>query len=604
VTLADIRRAHGRPTGRPFCLRVALLSFYAALMACRTLQPADRGDVVVRSRLGDVHAATLRAAIEHAVGEQPALGAWQTDPAVTREFLEEWLFSAALTAEALQLGLASTPEAREQLGARRAEALMRALDRRLGAGLDAPTDAQMDAFLEANSGVLHPGERVRLRHIFRRVAVHAPEEEHERARLELGGLRQRVLDGADFGALARQYSDSETAKFDGLIAPQSRGQLPAGVEAAVWGLAPGELSGVVETPIGFHVFRLEERVPAQDLSQQEQRDWARLRLTHAARAGARQLERRRLSTAAGAIETPPAASDGRPRADAVVFRIGDAALTVADLERQRERLPFAARHMRSLTELLEAESWSRLLVWQAEREGPPAAEVTDANNRGLSELAYAARLKRWQGTLSEDDLRAFFSAAPERFAARSRLRMRVLVLHRRPGASPHAAYERLDTLARELRAGRRDFADAAGELSDDPSAAQGGDLGFVLPRDFATWCGTTALERVQRLALGEIGGPLLLEVYREDQLGTVPEGHLLVRVEEREEPRQRTFEEARDDVVEALTADRALVARQVIRAELLNEIHAELHPERLPAQPARPGCETIAYRHVHKRLFT
>lgn len=552
------------------------------------MPPAGRPDVVVRSTLGTVHAAELRAILERTPHERSEPAAWRTDPAVARDVLENWLFVEALAEEARRLGLATTSEGRAQLEARRVQALQEELDVRLDSSVTAPTADQVDTFLRANDAVLHPGERLRLRHVFRRVPLHAPEEERERARAELRELRQSVLDGADFAALARERSDSETAKFDGLIALQARGQLPPSVEAAVWGLLPGELSGVVETPLGLHVFRLEQHLPAEDLSLEQQRAWARLRLKHAAREIARTRERERLIAAAGAIETPAAATGPRPQGDAIAFRIGTAAVRVADLERMREALPFAARHVRTLTELLETESWARLLVWQAEHEGPPASDVvTDAHNRGLADLAYAARLRRWQDALTEDDLRAFFAANPGRFTTPSRLRLRVLVLLRRPDASPHATYERLDRLARDLRAGRGDFAQAAHALSDDPSASEEGDLGFVLPRDFASWAGTTALDRVQRLAVNELGGPLLLEVYREEQLAAVPEGHFLARVEAREEARPRPFEEARDDVVAALTTDRAGAARRAIRDQLLREIHAELHPERLvgPAAP-------------------
>jgi hypothetical protein len=130
---------------------------------------------------------------------------------------------------------------------------------------------------------------------------------------------------------------------------------------------------------------------------------------------------------------------------------------------------------------------------------------------------------------------------------------------------------------------------AARELSDDPSAADGGDLGFVTAREFASWAGTTALDRVQRLALGELSGPLLLEVYHEEQLASVPEGHLLVRVEARETRHPRQFEEARADVLASAATERAREARRVIRKQVLDEIHAEVYVEGLRTTSSVPG---------------
>jgi len=215
-----------------------------------------------------------------------------------------------------------------------------------------------------------------------------------------------------------------------------------------------------------------------------------------------------------------------------------------------------------------------------------AAAVAEAERTWLAEQAYAGRLERWQAAVPEADLRAYFDGNPQRFDEPARLRLRVVALHRAPGGSPHASYERLAQVARQVRDGERDLADVARELSEDESAAAGGDLGPVLPRDLAEWFGVTTLDRVQKLAVGELGGPYLLEVHREEQLASVPEGHLLARVEERQAARPRAFDEARTDVLVTFSRDQALQAREAIRGQVLTEIGAEIHPERLTAAPA------------------
>lgn len=577
---------HGRPPGRPcvFSLPALLLAG-----ACATLPPA--APPVVRSSLGDVAAAPLLAALERAARERPELAAWPGDPAVARGFLEEWLFGQALAQEAHREGLDATPPARATLAGLRREALAKVLEQRLEAALPPPTGAQVEAFLRANVALVRRGERLSLRHVFKRVAAQAPAGERARVRDEVEALRRRAIQGEDFGQLARDNSDSETAKFDGQIAPQSRGQLPPSVEDVVWSLAPGEISGVVETPIGFHVFRLEARLPVDELPADEQAAWARLRLRHQARQEARRRERERLLAASGARDASATLPPWRAEPGTVVFRLGPDALTVADLLGAREQQPFAQRHRASLLELAEPETWRRLLAWRADREGlwrdpEVAAAVGDAERRWLAEQAYARRLERWQAAVPEAELRSFFEGSPGRFDEPARLRLRVVVVHRAPGGSPHASYERLAQVARQVRAGERELADVARQLSEDESAAAGGDLGAILPRDLAEWAGTTTLDRVQKLPVGELGGPYLLEIYREEQLAYVPEGHLLAYVEERRAARPRRFEEARLDVIAELARDRALLARQSIRADVLREIGAELHPERLVAAPA------------------
>ena len=504
---------------------------------------------------------------------------------------EEQLVEDALAGEGLRLGLDPDGSHRAR---RRGDVLEQELDARLEAAFEPPSDAAIERFLSNNRTLVKQDERLRLRHVFRRVATKAPAEERARIRAEVEALRLRILAGEDFAAIARAASDSETAQFGGVIAPQARGQLPSAVEAVVWGLAAGEVSGVVETPVGFHVFRLEERVSPRELTAAQARDWAIRRLSAEARSAATESELDRLLAASGAQVHLGAAAGRRPAGAAVVFRLGNDTVTVADLERLRDALPFAERHKMVLDDLARREVWRRLAAWSVRNEkGATAisveASAVAAERRVLAELAWAGRLARWESELPEAELSAAYRAMPARFAAPLRLRLRVLVLKRIAGGSPHPSYERLDTLAREIRAGSRDFASTARELSDDPSAADGGDLGLVLPRDFAAWAGVTALARVERMVPGELGGPFQLEVYREEQLASVPEGHLLVRLEVRDEPGERTFEEARSEVASFVARERAGEARAQIRARVLEEIRAGGFP-----RATLPGPGSVA----------
>jgi hypothetical protein len=66
----------------------------------------------------------------------------------------------------------------------------------------------------------------------------------------------RIRKGADFGELASQLSEDPGSKADsGYLPPGPRGRFVASFDSAGWALAPGQTSGVVETPFGFHLIR-------------------------------------------------------------------------------------------------------------------------------------------------------------------------------------------------------------------------------------------------------------------------------------------------------------------------------------------------------------
>jgi parvulin-like peptidyl-prolyl isomerase len=88
---------------------------------------------------------------------------------------------------------------------------------------------------------------------------------------------RELKSGGDFEALARQYSLGPEAKTGGLLPPYARGELPDAFDQA-FDLEPGQLSDVVESPYGFHIFRLEKHVPARTPTYEEVREDVRSEL--------------------------------------------------------------------------------------------------------------------------------------------------------------------------------------------------------------------------------------------------------------------------------------------------------------------------------------
>jgi len=110
----------------------------------------------------------------------------------------------------------------------------------------------------------------------------------ERARRELGR-------GADFAEIARRYSTDPSAGKGGALGPLARGELPDGLAAAAFGLAPGRISGIVAAEDGFYLARLKRRLPERVPTLAEVRDEILRRIAgaRADRAYARFLEEAR-----------------------------------------------------------------------------------------------------------------------------------------------------------------------------------------------------------------------------------------------------------------------------------------------------------------------
>jgi len=113
--------------------------------------------------------------------------------------------------------------------------------------------------------------QTRARHILLKTSEVVSEEE---ARRRLEGLRERIAAGADFAELARLNSEDGTAALGGDLGWVYPGDTVPEFERAMAALKPGEMSGVVRTPFGFHLIRVEER-RAADVSLERRRQQTR-----------------------------------------------------------------------------------------------------------------------------------------------------------------------------------------------------------------------------------------------------------------------------------------------------------------------------------------
>ncbi|HZL85209.1 MAG TPA: peptidylprolyl isomerase [Candidatus Krumholzibacteria bacterium] len=68
-------------------------------------------------------------------------------------------------------------------------------------------------------------------------------------------LLKRARGGEDFAALAKQYSDDPSAADGGLIEPLQPDDAPPEFMQAAAATAPGQISDVVESPMGFHLIQ-------------------------------------------------------------------------------------------------------------------------------------------------------------------------------------------------------------------------------------------------------------------------------------------------------------------------------------------------------------
>jgi parvulin-like peptidyl-prolyl isomerase len=82
-----------------------------------------------------------------------------------------------------------------------------------------------------------------------------------RSKQEAEDLLKRIQNGEEMGVLARRYSIAPEAERGGEVGWVAREHLDESMERVIFSMSPGEVSQIVETPYGYHIFELLSRRP-------------------------------------------------------------------------------------------------------------------------------------------------------------------------------------------------------------------------------------------------------------------------------------------------------------------------------------------------------
>lgn len=101
--------------------------------------------------------------------------------------------------------------------------------------------------------VYRAGEMRMFAHVLRRVTAADPAGTKEAQYAVIEAIHRRLTNGGTWAEANAQSEDLQARAVDGNLGIVRRGQTVPRFENAAFALAPGELSGIVETEVGFHV---------------------------------------------------------------------------------------------------------------------------------------------------------------------------------------------------------------------------------------------------------------------------------------------------------------------------------------------------------------
>ena len=145
-----------------------------------------------------------------------------------------------------------------ELRARYKEKIMirKLVDQKVGAKIII-TPLEVKNYYNDNKDSFMQPEEIRLRSI---LVKPKKGQGGEAASLELiRDLMKRLKEGCGFEGLAKEYSDAPGTDESGLMGYVKKGDLMPQIEEIVFNLKEGEITEIIQSPLGYHIFKVDER---------------------------------------------------------------------------------------------------------------------------------------------------------------------------------------------------------------------------------------------------------------------------------------------------------------------------------------------------------
>lgn len=165
-----------------------------------------------------------------------------------RRFGSREKFDEALAEEHITVGVLRE-RYREQMVSRSL------IDQKIGSRI-VVTPVEVSEYYNAHPDEFVQEEQVKLRNIL----VKPKKDIDIKKTVELiNMIHARLLEGSDFSSLAKIYSEGPNASEGGLMGFVGKGELLPEIEEVVFNLKEGEISGIIQTSLGYHIFKVEEK---------------------------------------------------------------------------------------------------------------------------------------------------------------------------------------------------------------------------------------------------------------------------------------------------------------------------------------------------------
>ncbi|MFQ5953240.1 MAG: peptidyl-prolyl cis-trans isomerase [Candidatus Omnitrophota bacterium] len=420
--------------------------------------------------------------------------------------------------------------------------------------VEEPADSELQQYYFLHRDEYRQPQRVKIQQIKIKIGADTPEE---RAKAKAEDALVKLRSGETFEAVAQKFSDGDYAQ-DGGKAPDyiAKGSLGKEFDEKVFSLQKGRTSDVFKASDSYYIVKL------LDKKDEEQQPFYEVR---------EQVKE--------AVNKEKLKSQLEINKNEALFTIHGKRYTVGDFQREFAELSKAQQQryasFEAKKELIEQMIVRELLLEESHD------EMLDVENKeqieALKEHILQHVLHREEVDekveVTDDEAKEYHSENKKRYALPERAKISYIRVGIRTGGEEEKRASAKAAEAYSKISSGEPFASVASEYSEDWTAKSGGEVDeWVYQRQdfFHAAAGCAFHENVFRLKEGEVSKPFEYQ-----------HSLYIVKVREREEKRQQSFEEVKEHVKEELAAEKHQKRVAELEEELYNRSKLTIYDDAL-----------------------
>lgn len=122
------------------------------------------------------------------------------------------------------------------------------------------SDREIESYYQENIKNYSSPEKIKARHILVKVAEGAGEKEIEDKKIQIEKIRSKIIQGSDFGEMAKKHSEGPSGLQGGDLGEFQREDMVKPFADAAFELSEGEVSQPVRTQFGWHLIKVEKKM--------------------------------------------------------------------------------------------------------------------------------------------------------------------------------------------------------------------------------------------------------------------------------------------------------------------------------------------------------